>query len=424
MNVLKEIILNTSRVLTYTVYIISIYYLCISFFGIWRKKDEQEVEPKNSFALIVAAHNEEIVIMDILESLNSLEYPKKLYDIFVVADNCTDKTAIKAKKKGAIVYERVDKSKKGKGYALEWMFYKIFNMKKKYDAIAIFDADNLVHKNFLKEMNKELCKGYKVVQGYLDSKNPHDTWITGSYSIAFWTCNRMFQLARSNLGLSNQLGGTGFCINTDVLRELGWGATCLTEDLEFTCKLVLFGYKVGWAHNAIIYDEKPLTLLQSWKQRKRWMQGFADVSSRYFFKLIKKSIKTFNFVLFDCALYSIQPIITVLVGLSVISGLVQYVMKTYNLIYNFNTVLYSVNFNLLTLITILLSILQFIYTPFMLILEKKLDFKIFFYYIIYPVYAITWLPISVQGIINKNNKEWNHTVHSRSIKMKDLEKVN
>ncbi len=55
-----------------------------------------------------------------------------------------------------------------------------------------------------------MCKGYKVVQGYLDSKNPEDTWITGSYSIAFWSCNRMFQLARYNLGLSSQLGGTGF----------------------------------------------------------------------------------------------------------------------------------------------------------------------------------------------------------------------
>ncbi len=149
----------------------------------------------------------------------------------------------------------------------------------------MFDADNLVHKNFLKEMNKKMCKGYKVVQGYLDSKNPEDTWITGSYSIAFWSCNRMFQLARYNLGLSSQLGGTGFCIDTDILKELGWGATCLTEDLEFSCKIILNGYKVGWAHDAIIYDEKPLTLGQSWRQRKRWMQGFADVSSRYFLSL-------------------------------------------------------------------------------------------------------------------------------------------
>lgn len=98
----------------------------------------------------------------------------------------------------------------------------------------------------------------------------------------------MIQLARNNIGLSNQLGGTGFAISTETLKELGWGATCLTEDLEFSVKLVLSGEKVGWAHDAIIYDEKPLTLKASWKQRKRWMQGFADVSTRYGMKLLKK----------------------------------------------------------------------------------------------------------------------------------------
>ncbi|MFC0905690.1 glycosyltransferase family 2 protein [Clostridium sp. MT-14] len=424
MSIFKEIINYASRILTYTVYIVSIYYLCISFFGLLRKRDTEQIKPKRSFALIIAAHNEEIVIGDIIESLKELDYPKKLYDIFVIADNCTDKTALKARKKGAFVYERSSTGKRGKGYALEWMFDKIFNMEKKYDDIAIFDADNIVHKNFLKEMNKQLCKGYKVVQGYLDSKNPGDTWITGSYSIAFWANNRMFQLARSNLGLSAQLGGTGFVVDTDILKKLGWGATCLTEDLEFTCKLILHGYKVGWAHDAIVYDEKPLTLWQSWNQRKRWMQGFTDVSSRYFFKLVKKSIRNCNFLLMDCALYSIQPIIAVLIGFSAISGGIQQIMKALDLISGFNTVVYSINFNLLTVAMILLLVLQFIYTPFILILEKKLNFKTFVYYIFYPVYAITWFPISLLGIIGKNNKEWNHTVHSRSVKIKDLEKAN
>lgn len=288
----------------------------------------------------------------------------------------------------------------------------------------MFDADNLVHKNFLKEMNKKMCKGYKVVQGYLDSKNPEDTWITGSYSIAFWSCNRMFQLARYNLGLSSQLGGTGFCIDTDILKELGWGATCLTEDLEFSCKIILNGYKVGWAHDAIIYDEKPLTLSQSWRQRKRWMQGFADVSSRYFFKLMKKAIKNFNFTAFDCALYSIQPFVAILLGLSAIIGLFQYVIKATNIVNNFNNIVYSIDFNLITILIILFSLFQILYTPLILILEKKFTFKVLLYYIVYPIYAITWFPISIQGIMDKNNKEWSHTIHTRNMNIDELEKLN
>ena len=299
------------------------YYLILGLFGFFRNKEKKNYDPKNKFALIIAAHNEEVVIGNLIESMLKLDYPKEMYDIFVIADNCTDNTAKIARGYNVNVCERNVSDKRGKGYALEWMFDKLFKMEEQYDAIAIFDADNLVHKNFLKEMNSKMLQGYKVVQGYIDSKNPNDSWIAAAYSIAFWTQNRMFQLARANVGFSNQIGGTGFAIETDTLRELGWGATCLTEDLEFTCKLVLNGEKVGWAHDAIIYDEKPLKLAQSWSQRKRWMQGFTDVASRYFFKLLKKSIVERKFYMFDCALYVLQPFITLLLGVSALLTILQ-----------------------------------------------------------------------------------------------------
>jgi cellulose synthase/poly-beta-1,6-N-acetylglucosamine synthase-like glycosyltransferase len=422
LDIIKAVLNFLSLLFTDVVFAITMYYLCISFFGIIKIKDKKFFAAQKVFALIVAAHNEETVISDVIVSLKRLDYPKELYDIFVIADNCTDFTAVKARKEGALVYERQDKVKTGKGSALEWMFGKLFNLDKYYDAIVVFDADNLVSKNFLTEMNKKLCEGYNVVQGYLDSKNPSDTWITRSYSIAYWSTNRMFQLSRSNLGLSNQLGGTGFCVETDTLKKIGWGATCLTEDLEFTCKLVLNGYRVGWAHDAVIYDEKPLTLKQSWWQRKRWMQGFADVSSRYFFKLLYKSIRQFDLKALDCALYSIQPIITVLMGISMIVGLIQNILVSLNFISG----VYINSFNITQgkIALSVLAVIQFIYTPFILILEKKFNFKVFLYYLIYPIYTLTWIPISFIGIIHKNDKEWNHTAHTRSVSITDLEKAN
>lgn len=422
MDIIKAVFSFLSLLFTDVVFAITMYYLCISFFGIIKIKDKKLFAAKKVFALIVAAHNEETVISDVVVSLKRLDYPKKLYDIFVIADNCTDFTAAIARKEGALVYERQDKVKKGKGSALEWMFAKLFNLEKHYDAIVVFDADNLVSKNFLTEMNKKLCEGYNVVQGYLDSKNPSDTWITRSYSISYWSTNRMYQLSRSNLGLSNQLGGTGFCVQTDILKKIGWGATCLTEDLEFTCKLVLNGYKVGWAHDAVVYDEKPLTLKQSWWQRKRWMQGFADVSSRYFFKLLFRSIRHLDFKSLDCALYSVQPLVTVLLGMSMLIGLVQNSLISLNFISGvfFN----SFNITQVNIALAVLGVTQFIYTPFILILEKKFNFKVFLYYLIYPVYTLTWIPISFIGIIHKNDKEWNHTAHTRSVSITDLEKAN
>lgn len=423
MQFLEDVFKIVVSIFTKALLIISVYYLVLSFFGLIKFKNRKQNEPKKSFALLVAAHNEEAVIKDIIHSLLRVDYPRELYDIFVIADNCTDNTAAIARGNGAIVCERVNKEKRGKGYALEWMFDKIFKMEKKYDAVVIFDADNLVSKQFLKEMNNKLCDGYEVVQGFLDSKNPVDTWITGSYSIAFWTSNRQFQLARSNLKLSSQLGGTGFCISTDTLKELGWGATCLTEDLEFTCKLVLNGKKVGWAHDAVIYDEKPLTLSQSWWQRKRWMQGFADVSSRYFWKLLKRAVTKFDFVALDCAIYSIQPIIIIIAGIGMILNGIQQATGAVSFLSNFNLNIFN-NLTLIKVGIIFGAIMQFIYAPFVLILEKKFSFKVFLYYLIYPLYSITWMPISILGIIDKDKKEWNHTLHTRSVNISELEKAN
>ncbi len=424
MQYIKGILDYISVIYSNVVFVISMYFLFLSFFGLIKVKSKKKKKPTTSFALVVAAHNEEKVISGIIDSLNRLDYPKELYDIFVIADNCTDNTARIARQCGAQVFERMDAEKRGKGYALEWMFNKLFSMKKQYDSVGVFDADNLVSKNFLSEINNKFLDGYKVVQGYLDSKNPNDTWITANYSISFWLSNRIFQLARANIGLSSQLGGTGFCIKTDILRELGWGATCLTEDLEFTCKLVLNGYKVGWAHDAIIYDEKPLTLGQSWAQRKRWMQGFADVSSRYFFKLLKKGIKELNIVVLDCALYSIQPIIIVLLGIALVLNMYNQVVNAPELISGVLSTLNNFNANITKVGATGLIILQFLYNPIILVLERKLSFKILLYYILNPIYSLTWVPISIQGMIDKNKKEWSHTAHTRNIDITELEKVN
>lgn len=462
-----NIILNTTAIFQISVFALTLYYLAISLFGLYKRKQKFKAKPRRSFALLVAAHNEEDVIGNIVDSLKCLDYPKDLYDIFVIADNCTDNTAATAREHGAIVYERKDNTKRGKGYALEWMFEKIFSMGKKYDAVSIFDADNLVSKNFLIEMNSKMEEGYKVVQGYLDSKNPDDSWITQSYSVAFWSSNRLFQLSRANLGLSNQIGGTGFSIDTDVLKEIGWGATCLTEDLEFTCKLILNGKKVGWAHDAIIYDEKPITLKQSWNQRKRWMQGFTDVASRFFFKLIKKAIKDRDFIAFDCALYTIQPFVVVAMGIAVILTFFQNNtekgLNIFVISYLFTPIMWK-----------LFSTFQFLFTPMVMVIEKKLSkallmflslysmniflfdivfrakthwsililsqmcyllaFLVVIYiaggkkylltfirYLLYGIYTLTWIPITIQGIINRKNKEWSHTKHTRKITINELE---
>lgn len=413
----NNIIYSSTQLVQVIIFMAGCYFFGIQVFGWFKRKEEpaEKYPPTKRFALIVAAHNEELVIAHIVDSLSRQNYPKELYDIYVIADNCTDKTAEIAEAHGAIVYKRSNDMDRGKGYALEWMFGKIYAMEGKYDVISVFDADNLVSSNFLLEMNKQLCKGYKVVQGYIDSKNPFDSWITCSYSIAFWLANRIFQLPRYYLGLSCGLCGTGFCIDLDVLKKIGWGATCLTEDLEFTMKLALNGMKVAWAHNAIVYDEKPLTLKQSWNQRKRWMQGHADCASRFLLPLFGKSFKESDLTAFDCAIYLFQPIRYIFIGLITLMMWMQTVFPEspfYNLKYVFPTEVWYA-----------FVVVQFFYGPLIILSEKKFNFKVLMGFIIYPFYCLTWVPITIQGFTSKNNKNWNHTVHTREITINELEKA-
>lgn len=401
---------------------IGLYYLFIGIFGFIPKREKNEIisDKFNKFALIVSAHNEEAVIANMVESLKMLDYPKEYYDIFIIADNCTDNTAEVARNAGAIVYERFNEEKRGKGHALEWMFDKIYKMEKQYDYISIFDADNLVSKNYLKAMNKQANKGYKVVQGYVDSKNPFDSWITSSYSFSFWCVNRIFQLPRYRLGLCCQLSGTGFIIAVDTLKELGWGATCLTEDMEFTMKLALNNQKVAWANDAVIYDEKPLTLKQSWRQRKRWMQGHTDVAVRFFAKLIKKAFKDNDWTAFDCAVYLVQPVRVLALAFIMFMSWVQTFYPEGDLGFIQMSYLFDS-----PIIWNIIVVLQFLYTPFVLAFERKEFTKqMFLHYIGYMFYQFTWIPITIQGMIDRNKTEWSHTVHTRQISIAEFEKMN
>jgi len=400
-------------------YGLTFYYLFTTFFAWIPKKKIKDISDKeHSYALIVAAHNEEVVIPQMVKSLKQLDYNPDKYAIFVIADNCTDNTAAVAKEAGAEVFERFHDTLRGKGHALEWMFDKIYKMDREFDNICIFDADNVVSKDFLKEINKIHNKGYRVVQGNIESKNPYDSWIATAYSVSFWMTGKIFQQARYNINLSCQLSGTGFSVAVPLLKELGWGATCLTEDMEFTAKLILNGEKVGWAHGAYVYDEKPLTLAQSWKQRKRWMQGHADVCSRFAIKLFAKALKDRDMSAFDCALYVLNPLKILALGVITLTGFLGMIYP--DSVFNSWSLYRLID---APAIWAVLSVFTLLYTPIVVTYERReFNWKLFLSYLTYGIYSLTWIPITIQGLINKNKTEWSHTTHVRTIDIAEIEK--
>ncbi|MEW5897783.1 MAG: glycosyltransferase family 2 protein, partial [Bacillota bacterium] len=122
-SILEEELMDESLAIFQTVLsMITLYYIGISIFSLRRKREDYKDPPTKSFAIVIAAHNEEKVIGELLKSIWQLKYPKELYEVFVIADNCTDNTARIARSLNATVFERFNKNQRGKGYALEFGF--------------------------------------------------------------------------------------------------------------------------------------------------------------------------------------------------------------------------------------------------------------------------------------------------------------
>ena len=272
-------------ILFYTTLLYGTYFAVSGFLGIIMKSKVKfkKSKKKNFFAIIVAARNESQVIGNLVESLKELDYPKDRYGIFIVPNNCTDNTSKVALDSGATVLECNVKTKT-KGDVLKFAFNKLKD-NKEIDAYVIFDADNLVHKDFLKHMNDCLNSGYKVAEGYRDSKNPKDNWISGSYTIFYLFQNIFFNRSRMSFDASASINGTGFMISKDIIDRDGFETFTLTEDVEFTGQCALKGEKIAFVEDAITYDEYPIDFGASWKQRKRWSAGIIQCMNIYSFKL-------------------------------------------------------------------------------------------------------------------------------------------
>lgn len=259
-----------------------------------RRKDAYVPARQHRFAAIISARNEEGVIGQLIESLKAQDYPSELLDVYVVADNCTDDTAGVSRAAGAFVYERFDSVRKGKGYALDYLFHRLTDEgKNDYEGYFVFDADNIVDPKFVAEMNRTFDTGkYGAITSYRNSKNYGDNWISAGYSLWFLREARFLNFPRMLLGLGCAVSGTGFLVSGDVIRQNGgWPYHLLTEDIEFSIHCAIKGIKVGYCDKAVIYDEQPTTFRQSWDQRLRWSKGFYQVDVKYGMSLVKGSAR-------------------------------------------------------------------------------------------------------------------------------------
>jgi cellulose synthase/poly-beta-1,6-N-acetylglucosamine synthase-like glycosyltransferase len=223
-------------------------------------------------AVLIVAHDEERVVHASVASLVAQRYPADRHAVFVVADNCTDRTAEVARAHGARVLERRTGSAEGKSRAVAFGIDAI-RAAGGFDVVTVFDADNAADPDFLEVIAARLATGERVVQGFVDSKNPDASWVAGSSALGFWAIAELAQAPRERLRLSTPLMGTGFALRLDdALDLLGTGGG-LTDDLDLGARLALRGIRVAYEPSARTVDEKPTELSTAVAQRHRWMRG-------------------------------------------------------------------------------------------------------------------------------------------------------
>jgi len=252
---------------------------------------------KLRFAMLVCARNEERVIRLPVRSALMSKYPADRREVIVLADNCSDGTAAVAREAGATVWEKTTPSS-GKGDVLKWGIDRLLEQGG-FDAIAVFDADNIVSDVWFDAMNDALQDGEKIVTGRRHSSNARANVISGWYTVYWNMMNELSNRVRTNLALSGKLTGTGFAFLPSALGPEGWQTCTMVEDTEFTVQSNLRGNRIAYVPEADYADEQPVTAVYMWRQLRRWATGGWQVARRYFCPWLKALFRRPSLRLFD-----------------------------------------------------------------------------------------------------------------------------
>ena len=397
-------------------YAYQIVYLFVGLIG--KGRGGRENAKLHRYAAVVAARNESAVIANLIRTLKEQNYPSELLDIYVIADNCTDNTAQISRQAGAYVYERFNKVQVGKGYALEYLFHHIFEDKGEtaYDGFFVFDADNIVDRDFVREMNKMFDTGeYTALTSYRNSQNFCANWISAGYALWFLREAQYLNNARMRLGSSCAVSGTGFLFSDGVLEACGgWNFFLLTEDIEFTIDNVVRGEKVGYAAGAVLYDEQPTSFAQSWRQRMRWSKGYLQVFRKYASELFS-GIARGSFSCYDMTM-NIMPA-AVLTGLSVVVNIGAAIANATS---GGSMAVLAVSV-LQTLMSLYLTL--FVLGAITTVTEWKnircAAWKKVLYAFTFPLFMLTYVPICIASLFTK--VEWKPICHTRVMTLEQIE---
>ena len=401
------------------------FYQFVYILVTWRRGMVKLPEAKKNhrYAFFIAAHNEEAVIANLVKSIKDQDYPSELIDTFVVADCCTDNTAEEARRAGAIVYERNDLSRKGKSWVLDYGFDRILEeYPGKYEAFFVFDADNLLSKSYVTEMNKVFDQGYLVSTSYRNSKNFDSSWVSSAYATWFLREAKFLNNSRMLCGTGCAISGSGWMVSARIIQGMhGWDFHTLTEDIQFSTFCAANGIRIAFSP-AEFYDEQPIDFKSSWTQRMRWTKGFYQVFFSYvgdlFHGVGKKRFGSYD-MLMTIAPGNILTIISAFVNATylVVGSLSHGFLATQS---ELSTCVGSLvmTFGSMYVTFFVLAVITTISERKRIHCRKERRWRIFTNLFTFPLFMMTYIPINVAALFKK--VEWVPTKHAVSISVDQL----
>ena len=374
-----------------------------------------------SFAIIIPARDESLVISNLLDSIKRQSIKVNPKDIYIIVESRKDKTVEIAKSRNINIVYRRDLTKKRKGYAIDDAVKKILKSKKHYDMYFIFDADNILDRNFFKEMIKSYKKGYDIGIGYRNTKNGNSNIYSAASSLTFSMINTLSNNYKVKHNLTLTVSGTGFYIKGEILEKLGgYPFNSLTEDYELSLYAVLNNLTSNYNTKAKYFDEQPTSYSVTIKQRTRWVKGYF-VSRNKYYLLLKEKLKNKddNYPSVYITLVGVKPYI-----LLVVSVILYLANLIYRIISN-SIIKIEITSLLLQFFVIILFIylVLVIFTGILLIKEKdnlrlnrKMKVKVLFYN---PIFLASYVKCLYLALRNKD-LTWEKIEHSDNISLEEL----
>ncbi len=399
------------------------FYQIVYVLSVLRHGEVQLPKAKvnHSYAFVIAAHNEEPVIGNLVRSILTQKYDGTI-DCFVVADACTDRTLEEAAKAGAIAWERNDLVRKGKSWVLDYAFDRILNeYGDKYEAFFVMDADNIIAPNYVEIMNQAFDAGYLVCTSYRNSKNFDSSWISSAYATWFLREAKFLNNARMMHGTSCAISGSGWMVSAAIIRGMhGWNFHTLTEDIQFSTFCCAHGIQIGYAP-AEFFDEQPLDFKSSLVQRMRWTKGFYQVFFSYNRNLLGGIFKERRFASYDM-------LMTVAPGM-ILTLLSAFVNGAYLIVGSLSHGFIATEAELMMCVGSLLMTFVSMYAVFFLLgllttiserkhIHAKKKWRIFTNLFTFPIFMMTYIPLTVVALFKK--VEWVPTKHDIAVNFDEV----